>query len=297
MHCPVYASFLHHLGVESRQINQSWEIPFLPISFFKTTTVVANGFYPQLTFISSSTTGTGLSHHYVADPHLYRQSFLSGFRQVYGNEKKYCFLALLPGYRERTNSSLVHMAVGLMEESGHPMNGFYLDDFGSLNETLKATEAAGQPVILLGVAHALLHFGKQYQQQLHHTILVETGGMKGRFPEMTKAELHQQLTVLFGVGRVHSEYGMTELLSQAYSTANGLYQCPAWMQVRQRDVNDPLHVQAAGRGGLNVIDLANRYSCSFIATDDAAIVHNPHSFEVLGRLDHSDIRGCSLLYA
>ncbi len=271
------------------------DIPFLPVSFFKTHTVQSNHSESNTIFESSGTTGFNTSRHFVPDIYLYEQSFKKGFEIFYGKPSNWCILCLLPSYLERKNASLVYMAAELMRESSNTSNGFFLDDFEQLNERITHQELKGQPTILLGVSFALLDFSALHPQALSHTIVMETGGMKGRKKEMIRAEFHDSLRSNFGLKSIHSEYGMTELLSQAYSAGNGLYRCPPWMRVLVRNEDDPKQVFEAGKGLINIIDLANFDSCSFIATDDAGIVYEDGSFEILGRSDNSDIRGCSLM--
>ncbi len=267
----------------------------LPVSFFKTHPVITAGTEPLFYFESSGTTGMQNSRHWVRDMACYEQSFLSAFQQFYGSPKDWCVLALLPAYLERSNSSLVYMANELIRLSGHSASGFYLYEHAQLDEVLGALEQAAQPTLLLGVTFALLDFAAAYPRKLKHTVVMETGGMKGRRKELTRAEVHAILCEQFGLDRIHAEYGMTELLSQAYSSGNGVFECPPWMRISLRDEEDPLHYRREGRGLIQVIDLANVHSCSFIATEDVGMVHPNGSFEVWGRLDHSDIRGCSLL--
>jgi phenylacetate-coenzyme A ligase PaaK-like adenylate-forming protein len=292
---PVYRSFCDALHCEPSKISAIESVPYLPIGFFKTHKVVSTSFEPEQVFESSGTSQTIQSKHYVKSLELYEQTFTKGFIDYYGPPKKYCILALLPSYLERTNSSLVYMVQKLMDQSNHPMNGFYLNNFGELYDRLLQLEKQAQPTILLGVTFGLLDFADQYYLPLQHSIIMETGGMKGRREEMTREEVHQQLKQRFAVETIHSEYGMTELLSQAYSKGNGIFQCPPWMKVLVRDEDDPLHVNVKGKGAINIIDLANIYSVSFIATDDVGEVFDDGSFRVLGRMDNSDIRGCSLL--
>ncbi len=270
-------------------------VPFLPISFFKTHRVESTEFTPETLFESSGTSQTIQSKHYVKSLALYEDAFMNGFIHQYGNPKDHCFLGLLPSYLERSNSSLVYMVQKLMEKSNHTMNGFYLNNFQELSDKLDLLEKEAQPTILIGVTFGLLDFAEQYQLPLKNTIIMETGGMKGRREEMTREQVHQQLKKSFSVETIHSEYGMTELLSQAYSKADGIFHCPPWMKVLVRDEDDPLHVSTVGKGAINIIDLANVYSISFIATDDVGEVFEDGSFRVLGRMDNSDIRGCSLL--
>jgi hypothetical protein len=270
-------------------------IPALPISFFKEKKVVCGALEPEKVFESSGTTGIVTSRHYVKKLDLYEQSFMAGFNHFYGDIEGYCVLALLPAYLERENSSLVYMADKLIKASKHAESGFYLYNYAELSDKLKSLELSGQKTLLLGVTFALLDFSAQFPQQLKHTIVMETGGMKGRGRELTRAELHAVLTNRLGVKNIHAEYGMTELLSQAYSTGGGRYICPPWMKVLVRSEDDPFAISSEGSGILQIIDLANRYSCSFIATQDIGKVYADGSFEVLGRMDNSDLRGCSLL--
>jgi hypothetical protein len=291
----VYHSFCEALRIEQAGGSIIEALPFLPISFFKTHRIESTEFTPETLFESSGTSQTIQSKHYVKSLALYEEAFTKGFVRQYGLAEKYCFLGLLPSYLERSNSSLVYMVQKLMEKSNHPMNGFYLNNFRELFEKLQLLEKRGQPTILMGVTFGLLDFAEQYQLPLKNTIIMETGGMKGRREEMTREQVHQQLKKSFSVHTIHSEYGMTELLSQAYSKGNGIFQCPPWMKVLVRDEDDPLHISTKGKGALNIIDLANVYSISFIATDDVGEVFEDGSFRVLGRMDNSDIRGCSLL--
>lgn len=294
---PLYQHYCHALGKSPGTVKKLTDIPFLPIAFFKTHKVETTLFHPELLFKSSGTTGSVTSHHYVKDAGLYVNSFSRGFNRFYGNVKEYCILGLLPSYLERGNSSLVFMVDHLIKKSGHEQSGFYLDEFEKLDSTLKNLEHSGQKTILIGVTYALLNFGDQFPQTLSNTLVMETGGMKGRGREMTKVELYEQLTKAFGVSHIHSEYGMTELLSQAYGI-DGKMVCPPWMKILVRDETDPLWVQelpGAASGAINIIDLANLYSCSFIATDDVGKTYTDGSFEILGRMDNSDIRGCSLM--
>ncbi len=283
------------MGVDASLIKTHASIPALPISFFKTQTVVATDFTPQAVFESSGTTQTQTSRHLVKDLSLYESSFLHAFRQFYGEVKDWCILGLLPSYLERQHSSLVYMVNELIGQSKHPDSGFYLDEHEKLAQTLTGLELQGQKTLLIGVTFGLLDFAAACPQKLNHTIVMETGGMKGRRKELTRAEVHELLQTGLGIDQVHSEYGMTELLSQAYSAGDGRFICPPWMKVMVRDAEDPLTIQPHGRGILQVIDLANLYSCSFIATEDVGMVHEDGSFEVWGRLDNSDVRGCSQL--
>lgn len=292
-HNKVYAKWCDLLN--SRQSTVNGQPPFLPISFFKSHTITTTLFQPQQIFESSGTTQTINSKHLVKDIAIYEQSFIKAFELFYGNINEWCIIGLLPSYLERNNSSLVMMIDTLIKLSNHSNSGFYLNEFDKLTSTLQSLEATQQKTLLIGVTFALLDFAENYPMQLQRTIIMETGGMKGRRKELTRAEVHAIITNGLGVKKVHSEYGMTELLSQAYSKGDGTFICPPWMKVLVRDEEDPLSVKTSGKGVLNIIDLANIYSCSFIATEDVGVVHEDGSFEVWGRLDNSDIRGCSLL--
>jgi len=269
--------------------------PFLPISFFKSHSVTSTLFQPQQIFESSGTTNTVNSKHLVKDISIYQQSFTKTFELFYGSMEDWCVIGLLPSYLERQNSSLVMMVDEMIKMSKQTLSGFYLYDFEKLQQTLSQLEARQQKTLLIGVTFGLLDFAEQFTMNLKNTVVMETGGMKGRRKELTRVEVHNYLKKRLGVNIVHSEYGMTELLSQAYSLGNGKFVCPPWMKVVVRNEEDPLQVSFSGKGVLNVIDLANVYSCAFIATEDVGIVYEDGSFEVWGRLDNSDIRGCSLL--
>ena len=273
------------------------EIPFLPISFFKTKAILADGESPQKVFTSSGTTGMEVSRHLVSRVAMYEESFTKGFMREYGPPDQYAVLCLLPSYLEREGSSLIYMAQRLIELSGNGDSGFFLGSKGKLIEILQRRELAGQKSLLLGVSFALLDFATESPMELNHTIVMDTGGMKGRKKEMTREEFHSVLCHAFRVPSIHSEYGMTELLSQAYSKGAGVYACPPWMRVFVRDGDDPLAVKTEGAGILCIADLANLFSCSFIETADVGRVFADGRFEVLGRIDHADIRGCSLLVA
>lgn len=292
----IYQAFCNHLGKSPDRVRDLAEIPFLPISFFKTHRILSRGMHANLVFHSSGTTGMVRSTHHVADPSLYRASFLAGFERVYGPVDKLRILALLPSYQAQPGSSLIYMVDALIRRSGIPESGYLSGPPQSIAERLKALDATGVPTLLIGVSYALLNVALQAPVCLTNTIVMETGGMKGRGKELVREALHRELSTGFGVPNIHSEYGMTELLSQAYSEGEGIFRCPPWMQIRVRDTEDPLSEIGTGRtGGINVIDLANRYSCSFIATQDLGKRHPDCSFEILGRFDHSDIRGCNLL--
>jgi Acyl-protein synthetase, LuxE len=297
---PVYQRFCDTLKTDIRKIDSISKIPFLPISFFKTHPITTTEFSPEAIFESSGTTQTINSKHLVKVLSLYEKSFNKAFQLFYGAVSEWCIIALLPSYLERKNSSLVMMADKLIAQSKHPNSGFYLNELRPLQQVLSELEQQGQKTLLMGVTFALLDFAEQYPMQLHHTTLMETGGMKGRRKEMTRQQVHEVLTAAFQIENIHSEYGMTELLSQAYSKGKGIFNCPPWMKILIREEDDPfaVHQQSDNKivpGAINVIDLANIYSCSFIATDDAGKLYPDSSFEVLGRLDNTDIRGCSLL--
>lgn len=292
----VYQSFCNLLKKDKQNVKTIKDIPFLPIQFFKTHDVVSNTDVVQETFTSSGTTGLTTSRHLVTDVSYYEQSFRSGFSQFYGNIEDYAVLALLPSYLEREGSSLIYMVNDLIESSNNADSGFYLHNYDALIQKLLKLEDEGQNVLLIGVTYALLDLIEKQQFSLKNTIVMETGGMKGKRREMIREELHSLLSTGFGVNEIHSEYGMTELLSQAYSMGNGIFECPPWMDVLMRDTEDALSYIDSGRtGGINVIDLANYNSCSFIATQDLGKKYPNHSFEVLGRFDNSDIRGCNLM--
>ena len=296
VYCEIYAEYIYHLGISIDNINSIEKIPFLPISFFKTHHILSNKNPIEITFSSSGTTGMVQSSHHVTDVKLYEQSYLQAFKQFYGNVEDYCFLALLPSYQQRSGSSLIYMVNDLIEKSNHPQSGYFLYNHDELLETLKDLKAKNQKTVLIGVTYALLDFIESYEINFTDLIIMETGGMKGKRREMIREELHQKLTQGFGIKSIHSEYGMTELLSQAYSLGDSIFNCPNWMKVLIRDTNDPLTLINNGKaGGINVIDLANINSCSFIATQDLGKVEADGSFEVLGRFDNADIRGCNLL--
>ena len=296
IHCAVYQEFLNALAIQPETVKHTSEIPFLPISFFKTHRVISTLQPAQIEFSSSATTGSVQSIHAVANISIYEQSFLEAFHRFYGAPENYCFLALLPAYQERTGSSLIYMVDKLISLSTHPESGYFLYDHDRLHATLQSLKAMGKKTILIGVTYALLDFIADFSPEFPDLIVMETGGMKGRRREIIREELHEILCKGFGVEKIHSEYGMTELLSQAYSLGDGQFRCPPWMQVRMRDINDPFSPVPHGRtGGMNIIDLANVNSCSFIATQDMGRITANGNFEVLGRFDNADIRGCNLL--
>ena len=295
-HNSLYRQFVEELGVDLQTINHPTKIPFLPVSFFKSHRIYCAKKAEDTIFESSATTGSIPSKHYVADLKLYRQSFRKGFSLNYGKVEDYLIIGLLPSYLERKSSSLVYMVADLVNQSKHAASGFYLYDHIALAQQLIETTQRGLKVMLIGVGYALLDFIENHPMELPGAIIVETGGMKGRRRELIREELHNRLCKGFGVSSIHSEFGMTELLSQAWSKGAGLFSCPPWMNVMIRDANDPLSLTHPGlTGGINIIDLANIYSCSFIATDDLGRMHPDNSFEVLGRFDAADVRGCSLM--
>lgn len=295
-HNPVYAKYLSTLNHHVDEAPSLASIPFLPIRFFKSHQVITGDKQYQTIFKSSGTTGTTTSNHYIKDITLYEKSFLESFELFYGNPEQYCILGLFPSYLEREDSSLVFMANRLIKESRHPESGFYLKDIKGLVEIIKKLEKAQQPTILFGVSFALLALAENYTLNLKHTTIIETGGMKGRRKEITRQELHGILTSRLKVKKIHSEYSMTELLSQAYSKGDGRFQTPPWMKILVRDPYDPFSYMPPGKtGGINIIDLANIHSCAFIETQDLGRVYEDGTFEVMGRFDESDIRGCNLL--
>lgn len=302
---PIYNSYVNALGKTLSAVDAIEKIPFLPISFFKTDEIKTGKFNGDVIFKSSGTTQTINSQHHVKDVSIYIQSFTTAFEKIYGELKDWCILGLLPSYLEKGDSSLVYMVESFIKQSQHAQSGFYLYDLDKLKETLLSLETSNQKTLLIGVTYALLDFAEKFTTELKNTIIMETGGMKGRREELTRMEVHELLRKAFGNTEIHSEYGMTELLSQAYAKKEGRFQCPPWMRVLIRDDEDPLTVHssqsAVGNknemlaGAINIIDLANLYSCSFIATDDVGKLYADKSFEVLGRMDGSDLRGCSLL--
>jgi len=293
---PVYREFVRLSGVNPEQVNDLDKIPFLPVEFFKTQKIHDALREPSCVFRSSGTSGSSTSCHYVVDPVIYEQSFMEGFKRFYGNPSEWTILALLPGYLERGDSSLVYMMDRLIKASNSSESGFYLDQFGSLAFTLESLQNQGKRTLLVGVTHALVRFFEEYPIRIPKAVIMETGGMKGRGRELVREELHQKIMEVTGVASVHSEYGMTELLSQAYSQTHGLFHAPPWMKVCIKKIHDPKGPFVESITGLiHVIDLANIHSCSFIATKDMGRVFADGGFEVLGRLDESDLRGCNML--
>lgn len=291
----IYKEYLSHLKVDTKDIQNVSQIPFLPIEFFKYHDIICKDVTPKVTFRSSGTTGQVRSQHLVADPDFYQKASLKAFEELYGDISEYNILALLPNYLEKGDSSLVYMVEYFIAKA-KPFSGFYLNEVNKLLEALKELKQNGEKVLLIGVTFALLDLAEQFPMDLSGVVIMETGGMKGRRREMLRAEVHQILKQSFQVAEVHSEYGMTELLSQGYSLGNELFTPPEWMRIKLRDVNDPFsEAPKAKAGGINVIDLANIDSCSFIETKDIGKLRDDNSFEVLGRFDNSDIRGCNLM--
>ena len=296
---PIYARYVDNLGMDLKKLSSYEQIPFLPIEFFKSHKIVSGQFEEEIIFTSSGTSGMERSRHFVKSLELYSKSFMLGFEHFYGPASAIRFLGLLPSYLERDGSSLIYMVDKLIAAGAHPESGFYLDEFELLVKNLREISLHGFPTVLIGVSFALLDFAEKYKLPLGDNIIVmETGCMKGRREELTREELHSKLCDAFSISSIHSEYGMTELLSQAYSKGDGRFFTPPWMKVLIRDIQDPFSILDTGEtGAINIIDLANMHSCSFIETQDIGRLHPDGSFEVLGRTDASDIRGCSLLLA
>ncbi len=291
----IYREFIENLGINPKSVTRIHEIPFLPVEFFKSFDVYCGKQPPEIVFTSSSTTNTGQSRHLVSDIEIYKASFISSFRYFFGNPQDFCFLFLLPSYMEREGSSLVFMAEELVKMSNYGQSGFYLHNHDDLYAQLIENEDNNNPTFLFGVSFALLDFAEKFKLNLKSTTIMETGGMKGRRAELPREALHQILTSAFGVNTIYSEYGMTELLSQAYSNGNGLFSTPPWMKIVLYNPYNPLEVSNNNSGGINIIDLANRDSCAFLQTSDIGRVHPNDQFEILGRFDYSDVRGCNLL--
>ncbi len=293
---PVYSTYVKLINRNRNSINDISKIPFLPIGFFKSGKVLSGGANAELVFESSQTTGQSPSCHYVSDKDVYVNSFSKCFELFFGKPSQYCILALLPSYMERKNSSLVFMAESLISQTKNQSSGFFLNDYKELSKRLQYLESKGNKIILLGVAFALLDFAENYPLHLKNTLIIETGGMKGRRKEITRTELHAILKKAFGVQEIYSEYGMTELLSQAYSSGDGFFRSPPWMKIMIRNPYDPFELLPIGQtGAINIIDLANIHSCAFVQTDDLGKLHPDGSFEVLGRVDNSELRGCNLM--
>lgn len=294
---PLYRSFMKYLKKSPWDLKSLHEIPFMPIEFFRNHPVITGAVQVETIFESSGTSGNNTAKHFVKDLRLYEESFMNGFSEFYGDPRNYIIAALLPSYTERAGSSLVYMVEQLIRETGHPLSGFYKDNIGEMIATIQGKKHGHRKLLLIGVTFALLDLAEKYSPDLSGAIVMETGGMKGRRKELTRGELHSILKEKLHVDAIHSEYGMTELLSQAYSRGNGVFRCPPWMKVLIRDPQDPLSIitEPERTGGINIIDLANYNSCSFLATSDLGKVHEDGSFEVLGRFDNSDIRGCNLM--
>jgi phenylacetate-coenzyme A ligase PaaK-like adenylate-forming protein len=292
----VYGRFVANLGIDKQSIKELKDIPFLPIEFFKSQKIICGNGFAEAIFSSSGTSGMVQSQHLVKDVSIYVESYRQAFQLFYGDIKEYTLLALLPSYQEREGSSLIYMVDDLIRLSQQEKSGYFLQDHQSLKNTLENLKKSNSPTLLIGVTYALLDFVESHQIEFPELIVMETGGMKGKRTEILRAELHELLCAGFGVDAIHSEYGMTELLSQAYSKGNGIFKCPPWMKVTVRDTNDPLSfLENEQTGGINIIDFANINSCSFIATQDLGKSYADGSFEILGRFDNSDIRGCNLL--
>ena len=294
--CPVSREFADALSRNPGNVRKPEEIPFMPVEFFKSRDIICSGMKPLLEFRSSGTTGSIPGRHFLADPALYDTSLLKGFSLAYGDPAGYTFLALTPRPEENPYSSLIYMINKLMQQNSQLPHGFFLDKPEALSQRLRDPSVAAGKTILIGLTYALLDFAEKYPGNYPGLVVVETGGMKGRRTEITRRELHERLKAAFSSAGIHSEYGMTELLSQVWSSGSGIFNTPPWMKVLIREVNDPFSFCLSGRtGGINIIDLANLYSCSFIATQDLGRVTKEGSFEVLGRFDLSDLRGCSLM--
>lgn len=292
----IYGDFVDILGINKDAVSKISDIPFLPVELFKSQFIICGDSRPEIVFSSSGTTGMVQSKHPVKDLSIYIDSFRKGFNHFYGDIRNYTILALLPSYQERDGSSLIYMVDDLIKESKNPDSGYFLYNHNELHSVLLRLKSENKKTLLIGVTYALLDFIEVFEINFPELIIMETGGMKGKRNEMIREELHEMLCKGFGVSEIHSEYGMTELLSQGYSKGKGLFSCPPWMRVSVRDTNDPLTLLATGKtGGINVIDLANVHSCSFLSTQDLGRVHQNGQFEILGRFDNSDIRGCNLL--
>jgi phenylacetate-coenzyme A ligase PaaK-like adenylate-forming protein len=295
---PIYKAYLDALHINVHEIDCLERIPFLPIQFFKSHVVThSSATHIEQIFESSGTSGQINSQHHVMDVQLYESSFIHGFEQAFGEVSNFCILGLLPSYLERGSSSLVYMVNHLIQKSNHVMSGFYLHNHDALFKVIEALEAAHQPTLLFGVTYSLLDFSEKFKLPLCYVKIIETGGMKGRREELLREEVHARLQTAFSIKQIFAEYGMTELLSQAYALQEGIFRCSSSLRVMVREMNDPMKVLKSGRGLLNMIDLANVYSCAFIATDDVGEVFDDGTFKVTGRLDQSDLRGCSLMVA
>lgn len=294
--CSLYHDWINAMRINMDSVSHVHQIPFLPIEFFKSNKIIDRNYSAEIVFKSSGTTTSTVSKHYVSVVQLYEKSFVESFTKNYGNPRDYCFLALLPSYLEREGSSLIYMMQHFISKSKYPQSGFFLYNYIDLLEQLNQCIQQEIPTILIGVSFALLDFAEKNSIDLSNLIIMETGGMKGKRNEMTREELHEILKMRFNAEHIHSEYGMTELLSQAYSKGNGIFTTPPWMKILISDIYEPNKILPLGeRGIINIIDLANIHSCAFIATNDVGILHSENTFEVLGRSDNSDIRGCNLL--
>lgn len=291
----VYRQYCNYLNVDASKIHNLCDIPFMPVEFFKTHKVVSSNQPHETIFTSSTTTGNVPSSHFVISTQVYKQTFLQGFERFYGNPEQYCILGLLPAYLERTGSSLVYMVDELIKLSNNKLSGFFLHNHKALYDTISLLEQQKQKYVLIGVSFALLDFAESYNLHFENGIIMETGGMKGRRKEMIRSELHEILQKAFSVSEIHSEYGMTELLSQAYSRGNGIYECSPTMKVLVRELNDPLSVSTIGSGAVNIIDLANIYSCCFLQTSDLGSAEASGKFSISGRFDTAEVRGCNLM--
>jgi len=293
----VYQQFTDSLGRNADHVKIPGDIPFLPVDFFRDHTILSSPRPVEMIFESSGSTGAIPGKHFITDLNLYEKSFFESFRLFYGEPEEYLICALLPSYLERGNSSLVYMADKLIKKSSNNLSGFYKENPDNLIQAITGAKKNGLKAILLGVSYALLDLAETHPCDLSGVIVMETGGMKGKRKELTRAELHSVLKLKFNLPAIHSEYGMTELLSQAYSKGDGIFYSPPWMKVLIRDPHDPLSIfsETGKTGGINIIDLANINSCSFIATDDLGRLHDDGGFEVLGRFDNSDTRGCNLI--
>lgn len=294
---PVYRSFIASLGRTVDSVKKISDIPFLPVGFFKTQKVIVEGQQVEMVFESSRTTGDVPSRHFVSDLKIYETSFIECFRYFYGEPSEYFIAALLPSYTERKNSSLVYMMDRLIKKSLYKESGFYEKDLKGMIRNIQKAKKSGQKTFLIGVSFALLDLASDFSPDLSGTIVMETGGMKGQRKEITREELHEVLKKKLNTPLIHSEYGMTELMSQSYSKGNGIFFCPPWMKVLIRDPQDPLSIidENGLTGGINIIDLANIFSCSFIATGDSGKLYEDGGFGISGRFDNSDIRGCNLM--
>lgn len=293
----VYAQFVKSLKKDTYAVKTVTELPFLPVEFFRNHRIVTGNLPVEMTFESSGTAATVPGRHFVNDLTLYEESFLRSFMLFYGDPREYLIAALLPSYTEREGSSLVYMVDRLMKRSRYPLSGFYKENTEDLIAAIMESKGKNHKTLLIGVSFALLDMAEKLSSDLSGVIIIETGGMKGRRKELIRSELHTILKEKFNVLSIHSEYGMTELMSQAYSKGDGLFYCPPWMRVLIRDPQDPLtlYSETGKTGGINIIDLANFNSCSFIATSDLGRLHDDGGFEVLGRFDNSDVRGCNLM--